>query len=377
MGQEIMEGRPRVLLMDADQSEAARLCAELTMAGLCPIRAVDEMEALTTVQNNGVDLAVLHLSADCLADSDLPEVLRCVSEAAYLPVIVVAGEDLAESRCQILNGGADDVISIRTSGRELAARARALLRVKALHDELASSRSALQDALRRERALLSKLQSDYNHLVDLATTDPLTHVQNVRSFQQILHHEFRVARRYDHAISLLMLDVDHFKVVNDTHGHPSGDYVLKELAVILKNSVRDSDVVARTGGEEFSVILPKADREQAAQFAERIRSETSGRRFVVYGKTIHVTISIGFATYPLDAEITDPEMLVYFADQALLHAKESGRDRVIPFGELDLVVRQRLRRQHLQMKQQTDPHPPIEGEMICEADTAADRCTER
>jgi diguanylate cyclase len=166
-----------------------------------------------------------------------------------------------------------------------------------------------------------------------------------------------------------MLDVDHFKIVNDTHGHPSGDYVLKELAVILKNSVRDSDVVARTGGEEFSVILPKADREQAAQFAERIRCETSQREFDVYGKKIHVTISIGFATYPLDAEITDAEMLVYFADQALLHAKESGRDRVVPFGELDLVVRRRLRRQHLQMK---EAHPSYEGELPCEADTAAD-----
>jgi two-component system, cell cycle response regulator len=350
MTQELTAGRPRILLMDTDQSGAAKICAQLTMAGLCPLRAVDEMEALATVKNQGVDLAVLHLSADYIADTDMAQVLRAVADAAYLPVIVVAGEEMEGKRCLLLDTGADDVVDRSTSGDELVSRVRALLRVKLLHDELAASRGALQDALRRERNLLAKLRNDYNHLVDLATTDPLTHVQNVRSFQEILEHEFKVARRYNHPLSLLMLDVDHFKVVNDTHGHPSGDYVLKELAVILKNSVRDSDVVARTGGEEFSVILPKADRSQAMQFAERIRTETSDRRFVVYGKEIHVTISIGYATYPADAEITDQDMLVYFADQALLHAKESGRDRVVPFGQLDLVVRQRLRRQQLQMK---------------------------
>ncbi len=334
--------------MDPDHSASARTCARLTVAGFSPLRASDEIEALSTVRNESPDLAFLHIAPEYLSDTDLAEVMRSVAETPYLPVMVFAGDE--SRRVCYLDGGADDVVSASTTDEEVLARIRALLRIKNVHDELAESRGQLQEALRRERKWLSKLRTDYAHLMEMATTDPLTHVHNVRSFKELLEHEFKVARRYDKPISMLMLDVDHFKVVNDTHGHPSGDYVLKELAVILKTSVRESDIVARTGGEEFSVVLPRATRDQAEQFAQRIRQSTSQRQFIVYGKEIHITISIGAATYPQDAEITEPDMLVYFADQALLRAKEQGRDRVVSFGEFDNATRVRLRRKHLQMQ---------------------------
>jgi diguanylate cyclase (GGDEF)-like protein len=193
-------------------------------------------------------------------------------------------------------------------------------------------------------------------------------VQNVRSFRDILEHEFRIAKRYNQHLSLLVLDVDHFKLVNDNHGHPSGDYVLKEMAVTMKQSVRESDVVSRTGGEEFAVILPKADRSQAAMFAERIRRTIASREFTVYGRSIRVTASVGCTCYPADAEATEADMLVYFADQALLSAKESGRDRVVEFHELAPEVRRRLRRQYLQMRSQAEENA------ICEQyETTPDR----
>ncbi|MDY6913263.1 MAG: GGDEF domain-containing protein, partial [Planctomycetota bacterium] len=248
------------------------------------------------------------------------------------------------------------------SGRELSARIRAQLRLKELNENLAASRAALQQSLRRERELLAKLRRDNAHLRVLATTDPLTHAQNVRAFQDILVHSFRVAKRYGQTLSLLMMDADHFKLINDSFGHPSGDYVLKELAVIFTQSVRESDVVARIGGEEFAVILPDADNEQAAAFAERIRAEVYARKFIVFKKHIHVTISIGSATYPSDAEITDPEMLMYFADQALLYAKEAGRDRVVRVCDLDMSVRRRMRHQYLQ--------PPWTGQDVPELQPA-------
>jgi diguanylate cyclase (GGDEF)-like protein len=242
---------------------------------------------------------------------------------------------------------------------EMVARIRSLLRIKELHDQLHASRAALRDSLFRERKLLSKLRRDNAHLQVLATTDSLTRLQNAGSFREILGHEFHVARRYDHSLSLLMLDVDHFKLVNDTHGHPSGDYVLKELAVILKRSVRESDVVARTGGEEFGIILPKADRRRAAIFAARIRREVAAKEFAVYGHIIHVTASVGVATFPADAETTEPGMLLYFADQALLEAKETGRDRVVPFSGMDPSVRYRLRRQYAAMHSEK-PQPVLD-----------------
>jgi diguanylate cyclase (GGDEF)-like protein len=233
------------------------------------------------------------------------------------------------------------------SPAELAARMRAFLRVKLLQDELQASRAALTDSLCRERALLVQLRRDNAHLLTLCATDPLTRLQNVRHFDTFLEDEFKVARRYGRKLSVLMFDLDHFKLINDTHGHPSGDYVLKEFAVILKQCVRDSDVVARTGGEEFSIVLPDASRAQARRFAQRIRQTVAAREFGVYGRNIRVTTSIGLASYPEDAEITEAPMLVYFADQALLMAKQLGRDRVLSFHEMGAKARARLRQQFL------------------------------
>ena len=338
----------RILLMSRNLPEATSRSAQLARAGWRVVRAVEQIEVLAAAKSQPIDLVLLHMPVDDMVDMDLPNVLRNVCPAAYLPVMILADDPAEEQRCRFLDSGADDVISHTTSPGVMVARIGALLRIKELHDQLAISRQALQNALQRERKLLGKLKRDNAHLQALCTTDPLTHVQNVRSFRDILAHEFKIAKRYAQSLSLLTLDVDHFKVVNDTHGHPSGDYVLKELAVILTRSVRESDVVARTGGEEFSIVLPQAGHHQADQFAERIRNEVYARDFMVYGRHIHVTASLGLATYPGDAEITEPQMLVYFADQALLVAKEMGRDRVASFCGLDTTVRQRLRRQYMQ-----------------------------
>jgi len=347
--------------MSGDLPNAARQRSELERAGLAVTRVVEFIDVLSVASNQRIDLALLKLPADDAEATDFPNVLRDVALAEYLPVIIVANGAAVQHRCRFLDAGADDVVSETTSADELVARVRAMLRVKELHDQLAVSRVALQEALRHERKLLAKMRRDNANLLTLVTTDPLTHVENRRSFQDILAHEFKIARRYNQPLSLLGLDVDHFKVVNDCHGHPSGDYVLKEFAVILKQSVRESDVVARTGGEEFCVLLPKAGPEQAARFAERIRQEVANRKFIAYGQTIHVTTSVGLATYPNDAEITSPDMLVYLADQALLLAKETGRDRVTVLSDVPTPTRNRWKRRYDQMdltKQEAVPCPP-------------------
>jgi two-component system cell cycle response regulator len=346
MRESTRETPSHILLMSKSSPLSALQREHLYRSGWRIVHVCDPVATFAAVKSGDVDLVLLHLPVDETIDMDLPNVLRRIAPSEYLPVMVVADDAAEQQRCRYLDSGADDVICEDTSPAEMIARARALLRIKELHDQLTASRRALQQSLKRERELLGNLRRDNAHLQALCTTDPLTHVENVRSFREILNHEFNAARRYGQPISLLMLDVDHFKVVNDTHGHPSGDYVLKELAVILKRSIRDSDMVARTGGEEFSVVLPKANRRQAARFAERIRREARVRKFNVYGEDIHVTISIGSATYPDDAEIVEPAMLVYLADQALLEAKESGRDRVVALHELSMPARRRLRAQY-------------------------------
>ena len=349
-----MSYRPsRILLMCPDPSGHSLRAQQFDQAGWEVIEVADQIDAFTAVRRHKVDLALIQMMASDLADMDLVHVLRRVASPWYLPVMVLASTPGQEHLCHFLDSGADEVISAETSAAEMIARIGALLRIKTLHDSLWRSRSALKDSLARERELLAKLQADKEELFALATTDPLTRVQNVRSFHDILEHEFKSAIRYGDPLSLLMLDVDHFKIINDTHGHPCGDYVLKELAVIFKQSVRESDVVARTGGEEFSVVLPHAGPDQAKLFAERIRKHVRERQFIVYGENIHATISIGRASYPADAEIIEPEMLAYFADQALLTAKETGRDRVVGVCDLDVDVRQRLRRRYLSRSGQT------------------------
>lgn len=332
----------RILLMGPP---CPALASGLETAGWHVTAAPDEMGALSLVRNQPFDIALLHLSVDDMVGEDLPNVLRRVCPASYLPVMILVDGPAQEQRCRFLQSGADDVVCLSTGRAEILARAAALLRVKRLHDQLAASHDALQQALTRERKLLAKLRHDNQQLQRLAATDALTHLQNLRSFQDILAHQFRTAKRYGRRLSLLGLDVDHFKRVNDVHGHPSGDYVLKELASILTSSVRESDVVCRTGGEEFTVILPEADASQAEAFAERIRAVTEQREFLVHGRSIHATVSLGVATFPTDVEITEPDLLIYFADQALLFAKSTGRNRVIPIRTLAPDHRAGLRAQ--------------------------------
>ena len=335
-----------VLVMDEEPARAAGRCAQLTVSGWRAMPVADPAEALVGARSGKVDLVLLQVTADEAEAMDLPRVLRMAAEITHLPVVVMAPEPTEETRCRFLDSGADEVLPDAISQVELAAHLRALMRVKRLQDELQASREALTASLARERDLLAQLRRDNAHLLTLCTKDPLTHLQNIRHFDAFLENEFKITRRYGRKISLLVFDLDHFKVVNDTHGHPSGDYVLKEIAVILKQSVRDSDVVARTGGEEFSIILPNARRSQARQFAQRIGKAVRERKFIVYGRKIHVTTSIGAASYPEDVEIADAQMLVYFADQALLRAKELGRDRLVAFHEFDPAERRRLRKQY-------------------------------
>ncbi|HUT60489.1 MAG TPA: diguanylate cyclase [Phycisphaerae bacterium] len=327
-----IEQTNRILLMHQSLSDAAGLCAKLRQGRWDILQVIEPLEALQAARAELVDVAVLHLPVGDTIDMDLPNVLRRVATCAYLPVMIVTDCPAERWRCELLDSGADDIVLEATSAAETNSRLRALLRIKQAHDRLDTSRSRLRRALKRERKLLDKLRRDNAHLRDLATTDPLTSAGNLRSFEKALDHEFKMARRYGQSLSLLMVDVDHFKRVNDSFGHGAGDGVLRQLAEIFKRSVRESDVVARTGGDEFGVILPKAGREQARSMAERIRREVFAHSFSFGGPGLHVTVSVGVATFPADARATGPQMLTEFADMALLRAK-ARRDCVAAFGE--------------------------------------------
>jgi diguanylate cyclase (GGDEF)-like protein len=166
----------------------------------------------------------------------------------------------------------------------------------------------------------------HDELYKQATLDPLTSVFNRKHFTNQLESEFLRARRYRRPLSLVLIDLDYFKRVNDTHGHPAGDFVLERTAELVRRSLRAQDVLARYGGEEFALLLPETPADNAYTLAEKLRAKIQATVYQFDGKNIEVTASMGVAT--LDAGHTGVNDLVVDADKKLYAAKHSGRNVV-------------------------------------------------
>jgi diguanylate cyclase (GGDEF)-like protein len=174
----------------------------------------------------------------------------------------------------------------------------------------------------------SNIENAYHEeIYRLTTIDGLTQVYNKRYFVETLEREIGRAQRYRRDLSLIMFDIDHFKNINDTYGHLAGDYVLKQLAAVIKSRIRREDILARYGGEEFAIVLPEIDSYNAFQFAEKIRKLTEKAVFKFEDTEIPVTISIGVAS--LSPDVHDPQEFIKLADQHLYEAKNNGRNCVV------------------------------------------------
>jgi diguanylate cyclase (GGDEF)-like protein len=183
------------------------------------------------------------------------------------------------------------------------------------------------------QASLSLANAKFHHeLEQLAITDGLTGLYNHRHFQEKLSSELRRLRRFSDPLSLLLVDIDFFKKVNDSYGHPAGDEILRGVAKIIRGTVRHIDIPARYGGEEFAAILLGTNRDGARKMAERLRRAVTENRCSVNGKDLTVTVSIGSATSPSDAETH--EQIIEKADQALYHAKRTGRNRCVLWDDI-------------------------------------------
>ena len=177
----------------------------------------------------------------------------------------------------------------------------------------------------------SNIENAYHQeIYRLTTTDPMTQVYNRRYFMETLAREISRSRRYELPLSLVMIDLDHFKHVNDTYGHLAGDHVLKLVGKTLKDSLRHEDILARYGGEEFSILLPATPEEGAVRVAEKVRQAVA--RSPVYSgervAPVSLTISVGVASL-VPGPGVEPQELIRQADEALYAAKESGRNRVM------------------------------------------------
>jgi diguanylate cyclase (GGDEF)-like protein len=294
-----------VLVVGGKSARLAHLCDLLSRSGQRPIASHDPAEAILRALE--ADIGVVVLMADLPWDAGI-EILRSLRSSSlrrYVPVLMLAGNGDRERRLAALRLGADDVLEEKPDPDELLARLQRSLGVANRFDSL----------LRQSE-----------HLHELSVTDGLTRVYNHRFFQERLKDEFRRAQRYDDPLSLIILDLDHFKDVNDKFGHAVGDQVLSDVASAIRSAVRDTDVLARYGGEEFAVLLPRTHLSGALTVAERmaraLEAMTSGP-----GGAVKITASIGASGFPGRSVLTS-DQLVRTADEALYRAKREGRNKI-------------------------------------------------
>lgn len=201
-----------------------------------------------------------------------------------------------------------------------------------IHQILNEKLVSLQDKLEQVSQHSHSLHGENETLVRLAAKDGLTGLYNHAYIKERLKQELYRCQRYDHPLSLLMIDIDDFKSINDSYGHVVGDRVLKTLSMLMQDIVRPSDITGRYGGEEFLVILPQTDSEHSLVVAERIRKNIEFYEFEVHpskSKISQVTVSIGLCTFPDHGQ--SPEDLIAFADESLYVAKKEGKNRVSIF----------------------------------------------
>jgi two-component system cell cycle response regulator len=296
-----MPSRPRILVVD--DSAVVRTVVRNCLKNADVDEARDGEEALRWLAREAYDVVVTDLK---MPGVDGLAVLACARESTGTPeVIILTGKADMDSAVSALRLGANDFLTKPPSRPEEVAFA----------VERALEKKRLRDANRR---LMEQLEA-------MSRTDALTGLFNPRAFDEAVAAELLRTRRYRYPVALILFDVDHFKVVNDSYGHTSGDGVLRAFAVLIKRVVRETDLVFRFGGDEFAVLLPHAPSAGAMVAAQRIVDEWAAQPVETGTEAVAVSCSAGVAE--LDPRDTLGEHLTERADRALYSAKKAGRGR--------------------------------------------------
>jgi diguanylate cyclase (GGDEF)-like protein len=300
-----MSSTPRIALVVDDDLAILRLMrAWLASAGYTVMLAEDGNQAKDIIELHQPHLVISDWEMPSCTGLELCKWIRSQTLPHYTYIIIQTVRSGSDSVVNALDAGANDFMQKPVSKAEILARLRAAERVLDLEAELSK----------------------------LAKTDPLSGLATRRTFQDQLGREWRRAQRHFFPLSCVMIDIDFFKRINDTYGHSAGDEVIKHIADLLQASVRSSDLVCRFGGEEFCVLLPETDEQQAHLWAERVRAKIESTPAVIGKMNLNITASIGVAQRMADTKT--PEELIDMSDQALLVAKNSGRNRVLSFTSL-------------------------------------------
>ncbi len=308
--------KSKILVVDDVAVNVQLLTTYLTSVGYNVIAARDGQEALEKVGSCNPDLVLLDVMMPKFNGFEVCERIKSDELTRIIPVIMVTALNEIEDKIKATEAGADDFISKPFNKLELLTRVKSLLRIKELHDQL--------------NIKIKELESAKEQLRQLAITDGLTELFNHRYFKEHLEQELYRANRHRSEVSLIMIDIDHFKKYNDSYGHPAGDVLLRTVGKLLKENIRKIDLAARYGGEEFCLVLADTNKTAASLVAEKMRRLVEG--YSLEGSSPqpnngHITISLGVATFPTDAASSNE--LVKLADQRLYNAKQLGRNQVV------------------------------------------------
>ena len=296
----------RILIVDDNDRQAQRVCAELAIEHR-PVVEAGYDNALMTAKGR-VDLVIVNTGARAFDGLRFAAQLRSDEATRNLPILAIVDFDERARVVKALEIGVNDILARPIDPGELSARAKTQIRRKRYTDYL---------------------RDNLDHSLELAVTDQLTGLHNRRYMQGQLEALMRRSGAGGEPVAVLVIDIDHFKKINDGFGHDVGDEVLREFAVRLASNVRAIDLPVRHGGEEFVVVMPDTAVEDAQRIAERIRLHVAGSPFRVMGgqELLSVTISIGVAASHGPAD--NPRSLLKRADEAVYEAKSQGRNRVI------------------------------------------------
>lgn len=270
----------------------------------------DGQTAVERVGQGGVDLVLLDILMPRLSGLEACRLLKSMTTDTFLPVVLVTVKTDSASRVEGLKIGADDYVCKPFDEGELLARVEAMLRIKKLHDHVARARAKLER---------------------LSVHDDMTGLFNYRYLHNRLSEEFKRAERYHDPLACIIVDIDRLQLINDTAGRELGDRILLTVAEVMLRSVRDVDVVARFGGDEFLVILPSTHFAGSVTVAERIWREVGDSAFSIGTESnIKVTLSLGVSLFP-SRDVRSKDALLRAADAALSQAKRDGGNRLCVF----------------------------------------------
>ncbi|RIK66682.1 MAG: hypothetical protein DCC65_09080 [Planctomycetota bacterium] len=316
----------KVLIVDDDSFSLRLLEKYLKMSDYEVLKAADGRDALKLVLEHAPPILITDWTMPEMDGVELCKALRGHEGVRFIYVVMVTAHSDIGRLVEAFDAGADDFLPKPINRQELMARLHAAERIIHLEEALAK-RSREITLLNAEMAMANEQLGVANEkLRRMATTDELTGLINRREAMTRLQQLWTQNERYGHSFCAMMLDIDHFKKINDTHGHAAGDAVLQEAARVMRKNTRSADIVCRIGGEEFLILCPGINAGGGLVCAEHVREAVEASRISVNGQRIHVTVSVGIAERTV--ELGTPDALLHEADEALYASKRNGRNRV-------------------------------------------------